>query len=367
MKALKKYMTGARKFTTLALTVVLLLAFAGNSQATPIVGLDYGGDYDGGLGNRNSALKVLLQQDLGDFNSDSNTDSREFLPIDTPQYFVQLDIVGYPGLSGKNNKLHVGAQTVNYSTTASPTGVRLFRYAASTDALQMTNEPGTSSMGMAFTPHVKKSEFLNGLDTAGSVGFADDPNGFSMTWGFGTTVQGNGIRRARMLAQEGSDWFISEWTSGSKNSSKVLNPFSETWYPFDPDTNYFYEEVGSGDITPVGTGVLGSTFSDLQSLGVHMMNTDFNGTASDIGNMRITQMSATLVGSSIPGDFNGDNKVDGADFLLWQTDNMVGDLADWEANFGPPAPAIAAASIPEPSTILMGILVSLGLLTTRRR
>ncbi len=42
-----------------------------------------------------------------------------------------------------------------------------------------------------------------------------------------------------------------------------------------------------------------------------------------------------LVGSSSSaGDFDEDGDVDGGDFLLWQRDTNVGDLADWKLNYG---------------------------------
>jgi len=56
----------------------------------------------------------------------------------------------------------------------------------------------------------------------------------------------------------------------------------------------------------------------------------------------------------LTGDFNGDGKVNGNDFLLWQRDPSVGSLADWEANYGATLPlAAAVAVVPEPSTLLL--------------
>jgi hypothetical protein len=65
----------------------------------------------------------------------------------------------------------------------------------------------------------------------------------------------------------------------------------------------------------------------------------------------------------LPGDFDGDNDVDGADFLKWQRgfgDTYDGnDLAAWEANYGNVAPPTATSTaVPEPAT---GILLVLGM------
>ena len=56
------------------------------------------------------------------------------------------------------------------------------------------------------------------------------------------------------------------------------------------------------------------------------------------------------------GDFNGDSKVDGADFLAWQrgsspTPLSVTDLNVWKANFGAGGGAVAA--VPEPTSLLL--------------
>ena len=59
--------------------------------------------------------------------------------------------------------------------------------------------------------------------------------------------------------------------------------------------------------------------------------------------------------SSLAGDFDGNGRVDAADLLFWQRDPSVGDLADWEANYGSPLTG-AVTAVPEPtSALLMGI------------
>ncbi len=65
----------------------------------------------------------------------------------------------------------------------------------------------------------------------------------------------------------------------------------------------------------------------------------------------------------ILGDFDNDNDVDGFDFLTWQRDPNVGNLSDWESNFGTTGGGPLAASssaVPEPATGLL-LIVGLGL------
>ena len=76
---------------------------------------------------------------------------------------------------------------------------------------------------------------------------------------------------------------------------------------------------------------------------------------------------APFVGSweAIDGDFDGDGDVDGRDFLVWQRNSAVGDLADWQANYGTPASLAAGnTAVPEPGACL---LLTLGLLTSALR
>lgn len=61
------------------------------------------------------------------------------------------------------------------------------------------------------------------------------------------------------------------------------------------------------------------------------------------------------------GDFNGDDIVDGNDFLVWQRDPSVGSLADWKAQFGQSSNIATAIGVPEPNAY---ILLAVGLLAT---
>ncbi|NOY42226.1 MAG: PEP-CTERM sorting domain-containing protein [Planctomycetes bacterium] len=74
---------------------------------------------------------------------------------------------------------------------------------------------------------------------------------------------------------------------------------------------------------------------------------------------------------SSDGDFDSDGDTDGADFLLWQQGfpgtYTASDLADWEANFGSPSPAVVA-NVPEPASLaLAGFGIAAACLVRRRR
>ena len=74
----------------------------------------------------------------------------------------------------------------------------------------------------------------------------------------------------------------------------------------------------------------------------------------------------------ILGDFNGDLKVDGADFLTWQrqfgTVTNQSDLVDWKANYGQSGASIPAIGVvPEPGALGLLAAGALGVAALRCR
>ncbi len=66
------------------------------------------------------------------------------------------------------------------------------------------------------------------------------------------------------------------------------------------------------------------------------------------------------------GDFDGDSDVDGDDFLAWQRNPGLGDLADWQADYGTSTVLAATTSVPEPSSLLL-LAMGSAMLWRRRR
>jgi hypothetical protein len=52
------------------------------------------------------------------------------------------------------------------------------------------------------------------------------------------------------------------------------------------------------------------------------------------------------------GDFDLDGDVDGRDFLLWQRNPTIGNLADWQANYGNGS-LVAGVTVPEPGSCIL--------------
>ena len=105
-------------------------------------------------------------------------------------------------------------------------------------------------------------------------------------------------------------------------------------------------------------GTLNGTFAGLTE-GALVGN--FGGTDLFIsyagGDGNDVSLFTTLAGLS--GDFDGDDDVDGSDFLAWQRDLGVGNLSDWQTNYGTTTSLSAASTaVPEPSALLLGALAS---------
>jgi formylglycine-generating enzyme len=78
--------------------------------------------------------------------------------------------------------------------------------------------------------------------------------------------------------------------------------------------------------------------------------------------MRITLVSG-------PGDFNGDGKVDAADYVVWREydGNDTTSYATWRANFGNPAGGAAVVTaVPEPSAMFSAVLAGMAFGHPRR-
>jgi hypothetical protein len=87
-------------------------------------------------------------------------------------------------------------------------------------------------------------------------------------------------------------------------------------------------------------------------------------------------LTATVVATAsfdagLKGDFNQDGHIDGRDFLAWQRGESfnplsVGDLADWQANYGA-GTLVASVAVPEPSTWLLALGVGITCCIAQRK
>lgn len=69
---------------------------------------------------------------------------------------------------------------------------------------------------------------------------------------------------------------------------------------------------------------------------------------------RSTLQISNFLASTDPGDFDADGDLDGADFLAWQRNPGLGNLSDWQANYGNDGlPLAASTAVPEPTSAML--------------
>jgi hypothetical protein len=146
-----------------------------------------------------------------------------------------------------------------------------------------------------------------------------------------------------------------------------------TWNPPPIDgQGPFYSSAATGDSTTVFTGSALTITLDGQF--------DFGGAwgNSNYGVTRLAGFTVTFVNPGQAGDFDGDGDVDGADFIVWQTNYPTtsgaglddgdadsdgdvdgADFAAWQSNF-PVGPGPGSSPVPEPSAALLMAISLIG-------
>jgi autotransporter-associated beta strand protein len=126
---------------------------------------------------------------------------------------------------------------------------------------------------------------------------------------------------------------------------------------FIPHVSDSFTILSAGDLINTFAGLPeGARVNTIGTQGSFVINYDYM-------NHRVV-LSNFLAG--IAGDFDGDGKVDGRDFLLWQRNPSVGNLSDWQANYGAVAVAgLSTSAIPEPGTLLLTSLAFIAWLSRR--
>jgi hypothetical protein len=120
--------------------------------------------------------------------------------------------------------------------------------------------------------------------------------------------------------------------------------------------NGFVPSVGNmfTFITTAANGVFGE-FESLQLPGGFQWDVDY------LSNSVVLK----VIGLGSAGDFDGDGDVDGRDFLVWQRNPSIGNLSDWQANFGNGS-LRAVTAVPEPARVLLMAFASVALSWRRR-
>jgi len=128
--------------------------------------------------------------------------------------------------------------------------------------------------------------------------------------------------------------------------------------------------VDGGDLTSLSDAIVDPTLGGSVSAALGAEWYDLTGdgllTNDDLAELQ------SIIGTT-PGDFDADGDVDGSDFLAWQRGGSpdplsLSDLGEWQGSYGAGVGELAAASsaVPEPTTLALGIGLSV-LLWSRRQ
>ncbi|TWU30226.1 alpha/beta hydrolase [Bythopirellula polymerisocia] len=131
---------------------------------------------------------------------------------------------------------------------------------------------------------------------------------------------------------------------------KNFDPGANNVLPTNVDVGFNYYQISTGFFEPQGEDfVQGATNFNTEVL--------FNDTSVTHTSIDNDPRLHALIGQNIldnlnepSADFDQDGDVDGADFLVWQRNPSVGNLADWQTQYGG-APVLSV--VPEPSSVIL--------------
>jgi hypothetical protein len=115
----------------------------------------------------------------------------------------------------------------------------------------------------------------------------------------------------------------------------------------------------SGGSSVTGSGGEDGRISSFNDSGVLVYRLDFGSSGRGI-------FMSSIPPVSTPGDFDGDGTVDGRDFLAWQRNPSVGNLTDWQANYGAGPLVAAHVAVPEPGSLLVLVGLASALLIRKK-
>lgn len=97
----------------------------------------------------------------------------------------------------------------------------------------------------------------------------------------------------------------------------------------------------------------------IEAQGMYEISIDIGRSAGSLGTTSVGISSGGLYEiTQLAGDFDLDGDIDGRDFLAWQRNPSVGDLADWQTNYGVGTLTAISMSVPEPTTCVSCVLAA---------
>lgn len=273
----------------------LLLFFFGalvHTQAS-VTAVDFGANYSGsninsaGWGSGQTPPVAYTTHDAN-FNG-LTTDRTQYVSLG--QEHTAPNAGAWTTPVGKSGAvIRYGTSIANIGSSDDPT-MSLVRYNAGADLLQTTSGAGTSAMRMASAWYWEKSSFLNGADSFDSLAFANQAGSLTASFSNSGTPSTGNTRLARFMIQSGGSWFLSGDAFSGTSGTLSINAADATWHNFDPHSAslLFYNPSG------MGSGVLGSTLTDISAIGVHVQHELFDGTINNAMSHQFGSLEAAVI------------------------------------------------------------------------
>jgi hypothetical protein len=204
-------------------------------------------------------------------------------------------------------------------------------------------------------------------------------NGFQFASKDGTFTNGaNNVAGSNSLIPDGTYRVVFDYvpatdtgsagTAGSSMSASVTNG-TTTWFanisPL-PNAPWFFDGFSLSKFGVIARSTSGATLNGVFDFNIS--NLDYTG-------------GTEYVPPSVPGDYNNNGVVDGADYVLWrdggplanEVDNPgtvnAADYTEWRARFGNTSGAgsgLGAGAVPEPTAALLALLAGLATIASWR-
>jgi hypothetical protein len=162
------------------------------------------------------------------------------------------------------------------------------------------------------------------------------------------------------------------WTAGVGND---IDPaLLSGWTDFPTDLQ---QHVGEDILDDIGFGAGAQGFVPPLPSGSYTLLFQTTSSVVRFG----LSFDVAAIGSGLPGDFNGDQKIDGADLLVWRNGYAIDGRADangdgdrdgadflgWQRNLGAAASFAVIAAVPEPYQLLQAVVLLAALIAGTRR
>ena len=237
-----------------------------------------------------------------------------------------------------------GVATISLGALEGDATATLYGYQGGSGARQHTWEIGALNTDTTFAGVVRDSAGKSSTTAPANivkVGTGELELTGANTYTGNTTVEAGTLSMTQAYLADGADVFISTGAILDLNTGGITDIIDSLY-------------LGN---TPQAPGTYGSLASSAT-----FKSAFFTGT----GILQVTTLGAPI---TIPGDFDNDGDVDGRDFLVWQRNTSVGNLSDWQANYGTGAlGAVAAATtVPEPGAGLLALACGLAAFAARKR